>query len=75
METTQSFINGQSVSSADTYDNIDPATGRVVVAIADGCTGEDPSDCTTDVRRAKAVISMQTGGPSLYATAPAKKRK
>lgn len=54
---------------------IDPATGRVVVAIADGCTGEDPSDCTTDVRRAKAVISMQTGGPSLYATAPGKKRK
>jgi hypothetical protein len=49
---------------------IDPKTGRVVVALADGCpTG---TDCDTKVRRAKALISMQTGGPSLYAK-PSKK--
>lgn len=34
METTQSFINGQSVASADTYDNIDPATGKSLGPVA-----------------------------------------
>jgi hypothetical protein len=48
---------------------IDPQTGRVVVAIADGCPGTD--ECTTQTRFAKAVISKQTDGPSLYA-APAR---
>ena len=45
---------------------VDPATGYVVVALADGCPGTD--ECTSDVRRAKALISRQTGGPSLYAS-------
>ena len=44
---------------------IDPATGRVVVALADGCPID--TDCDTKVRRAKALISYQTAGPSLYA--------
>lgn len=50
---------------------IDPATGRVVVAIADGCPGTD--ECTSASRFQKAVISKQTAGPSLYA-APAKRK-
>lgn len=49
---------------------VDPKTGYVVVGLADGCPGED--ECTPAVRRAKALISRQTGGPSLYA--PAKKK-
>ncbi len=51
---------------------IDPKTGRVVVGLADGCpTG---TDCDTKVRASKALISMQTGGPSLY-DAPRKKKR
>ncbi|CAM3220103.1 aldehyde dehydrogenase family protein [Mycobacterium colombiense] len=34
MTTTQSFINGESVSSPDVYDNIDPATGRSLGPVA-----------------------------------------
>jgi aldehyde dehydrogenase (NAD+)/betaine-aldehyde dehydrogenase len=34
VETTQSFINGESVASADTYDNIDPATGQSLGPVA-----------------------------------------
>jgi aldehyde dehydrogenase (NAD+)/betaine-aldehyde dehydrogenase len=34
VDTTQSFINGQSVSSAETYDNIDPATGQSLGPVA-----------------------------------------
>lgn len=52
---------------------IDPVTGRVVVAFADGCPGT--AECTTASRFQKAVISKQTDGPSLYAAAPAKKGK
>jgi hypothetical protein len=47
---------------------IDPATGRVVVAFADGCPGT--AVCTTTSRFQKATISKQTDGPSLYAKAP-----
>jgi hypothetical protein len=45
---------------------IDPATGRVVVALADGCPGRRA--CTPQTRFRKAVISRQTGGQSLYAS-------
>lgn len=34
METTQPFINGASVPVSDTYDNIDPATGRSLGPVA-----------------------------------------
>lgn len=34
MEITESFINGLSVASADTYDNIDPATGKSLGPVA-----------------------------------------
>ena len=47
---------------------IDPATGRVLVAYADGCPGT--AECTTDVRLQKAVVARQASGPSLLA-APA----
>jgi aldehyde dehydrogenase (NAD+) len=33
---TQSFIDGESVASADVYDNIDPATGRSLGSVARG---------------------------------------
>ena len=42
---------------------IDPATGGVLVAYADGCPGT--AECTTDVRLQKATIARQVGGPSL----------
>ena len=51
---------------------IDPKTGRVVVAFADGCPADN--DCAPSIRASKATISYQTDGPSLYA-APAKKKK
>ncbi len=34
MTITQSFIKGESVPSAEAYDNIDPATGRSLGAVA-----------------------------------------
>ena len=40
VETTQSFIDGASVASADTYDNIDPATGRSLGPVARPRAGE-----------------------------------
>ncbi len=36
MTITQSFIDGESVASADVYDNIDPATGRSLGPVARG---------------------------------------
>ena len=44
---------------------LDPKTGRVVIAIADGCPQAD--DCDTRIRRQKATIVRQVGGPSLLA--------
>ena len=52
---------------------IDPATGRVIVALADGCPGT--AACTTARRMQKAVISKQTDGPSLYAAPPKGKKE
>ncbi|OMC45166.1 aldehyde dehydrogenase [Mycobacterium sp. IS-2888] len=40
MTITQSFIDGESVASADLYDNIDPATGRSLGPVARGGTDE-----------------------------------
>nr|WP_141817596.1 aldehyde dehydrogenase family protein [Ornithinimicrobium humiphilum] len=40
VEITQSFIDGESVPSADTYDNIDPATGRSLGPVARSGTEE-----------------------------------
>lgn len=42
METTQSLINGESVASAGTYDNIDPAAGRSLGPV--GRSGEHELD-------------------------------
>jgi aldehyde dehydrogenase (NAD+)/betaine-aldehyde dehydrogenase len=40
MELTSSYIGGQAVPSSDTYDNIDPATGRSLGAVALGGPAE-----------------------------------
>ena len=40
MTITQSFIDGESVTSADVYDNIDPATGRPLGSVARGGSDE-----------------------------------
>lgn len=40
METTQSFIGGESVASPETYDNIDPATGQSLGPVARGGAAE-----------------------------------
>ncbi|OBB82201.1 aldehyde dehydrogenase [Mycobacterium colombiense] len=50
MTTTQSFINGESVSSPDVYDNIDPATGRSLGPVARG--GSDEVDRAVRAARA-----------------------
>lgn len=42
MDITQSFINGESVASAETYDNLDPATGNSLGPVAR--SGEDEVD-------------------------------
>lgn len=36
MTSTESFIDGAAVASADYYDNLDPATGRSIGAVARG---------------------------------------
>ena len=48
---------------------IDPKTGKVLVAYADGCPGT--AACTTDVRLQKATIARQVGGPVLLTPAAA----
>jgi aldehyde dehydrogenase (NAD+) len=40
VETTQSFIGGESVASTQTYDNIDPATGQSLGPVARGGAAE-----------------------------------
>ncbi len=46
---------------------IDPKTGYVVVAFADGCPGT--SACSNAVRMQKATISRQVSGVSMFASA------
>ncbi|OMC24550.1 aldehyde dehydrogenase family protein [Mycobacterium colombiense] len=60
MTTTQSFINGKSVSSPDVYDNIDPATGRSLGPVARG--GGDEVD--------RAVRAARAASKRWPATAP-----
>ena len=52
---------------------IDPKTGYVVVAIADGCP-VTTVPCTTAVRLQKATISRQVSGTSMYGTTPSAAR-
>lgn len=49
METTNPFIDGQSVRTAETYDNIDPATGTSLGAV--GRSGEAEVDRAVDAAR------------------------
>lgn len=51
---------------------VDPGTGRVVVAFADGCPGADAARCTDAVRDEKATIARQVAGPSLFSAAAPK---
>src|SRR5262245_56929404 len=50
MTVTQSFIDGESVASHDVYDNVDPATGRSIGAVARG--GVDEVDRAVSAARA-----------------------
>ena len=60
VEITQSFIGGESVASADTYDNIDPATGQALGAVARA--GAEEVD--------RAVQAAQAAQPAWNATLP-----
>jgi aldehyde dehydrogenase (NAD+)/betaine-aldehyde dehydrogenase len=59
-ETTQSFIGGEPVASTETYDNIDPATGRSLGPVARGGAAE--------VDRAVTVAALAQ--PAWAATTP-----
>ncbi len=50
MSTTASFINGQFVDSVDTYENIDPSTGKSIGLVARG--GADEIDRAVQAARA-----------------------
>jgi aldehyde dehydrogenase (NAD+)/betaine-aldehyde dehydrogenase len=65
MTVTQSFIGGQSVPSAEVYDNIDPATGSSLGAVGRG--GADEVD--------RAVTAAGAASPSWRATAPAERAR
>lgn len=60
MATTQSFINGESVASAGTYDNIDPATGRSLGPV--GRSGAEEVD--------RAVQAAAAAQPAWHRTPP-----
>lgn len=65
MTITQSFIDGESVASADLYDNIDPATGRSLGPVARG--GSDEVDRA--VTAARAALQRWRGvSPEEHAT-------
>jgi aldehyde dehydrogenase (NAD+)/betaine-aldehyde dehydrogenase len=60
---TQSFIDGESVASAEVYDNIDPATGRSLGAVARA--GSDEID--------RAVSAARSASKPWRDTAPAER--
>jgi aldehyde dehydrogenase (NAD+)/betaine-aldehyde dehydrogenase len=55
---TESFINGESVSSADSYDNIDPSTGLTLGPVARG--GGDEIDRAVSAARDASTAWRQT---------------
>lgn len=63
MSVTQSFIDGESVASADVYDNVDPSTGRSLGAVARA--GEDEVD--------RAVAAATRASKAWRKTAPAER--
>ena len=65
MTVTQSFIGGQSVPSADAYDNVDPTTGRSLGTVGRG--GADEVD--------RAVTAARAASRSWRATAPAERAR
>lgn len=65
METTQPFIDGKSVPVADTYDNIDPATGRSLGPV--GRCGEQEVD--------RAVAAAAKAQPSWNLTLPERRAR
>jgi aldehyde dehydrogenase (NAD+) len=65
MAVTQSFIGGESVPSADVYDNIDPATGRSLGTVGRG--GAEEVD--------RAVTAARAASKSWRATAPAERAR
>jgi aldehyde dehydrogenase (NAD+) len=65
MTVTQSFIGGESVASRDVYDNIDPATGQSIGAVARG--GEDEID--------RAVAAARAASNEWRTTTPAERAR
>lgn len=65
MPVTQSFIDGQSVASAQVYDNIDPSSGRSLGAVARA--GDEEVD--------RAVAAAKRASKSWRATAPGERAK
>ena len=65
MTITQSFIDGESVASAELYDNVDPATGRSLGSVARA--GSDEVDRAVAVARAASTRWRDTS-PSARAT-------
>ena len=65
MTVTQSFIAGESVASRDVYDNIDPATGRSIGAVARG--GVDEID--------RAVAAARAASKKWRAMTPAERAR
>ena len=65
MTVTQSFVGGESVRSPDVYDNIDPATGQSIGAVARG--GADEID--------RAVTSARSACNTWRETSPAERAR
>lgn len=65
MPVTQSFIDGESVASAQIYDNIDPSTGRALGPVARA--GHDEVD--------RAVTAARRASKTWRTTAPAERAK
>lgn len=65
MTVTQSFIGGESVASAEVYDNVDPATGCSLGMVGRG--GADEVD--------RAVTAARAASGSWRATAPAERAR
>ena len=63
MSVTQSFIDGESIASADVYDNVDPSTGQSLGAVARA--GEDEVD--------RAVTAARRASKAWRKTAPAER--
>ncbi len=63
MPTTQSYIDATSVASAETYDNIDPSSGRSLGAVARGGADEIDRAVIAAQRSSRQVETNRARGP------------